>query len=62
MALNLLPIFLLMQPRMWFCTLLHCKGMLLTLVQLVVYHQDSLVIVEIGLSTPFSPHPVFIVL
>lgn len=61
MALSLLPSFVLMQPRMWFCTLLHCKGMLLALVNLVI-HQESTVVVETELPAASSPHPVCIVL
>lgn len=61
MALTLLPVFSLMQPRMWFCNPLLCKDMLFTLVQIVVY-KNSPVVVETELSPSSSLHPVCTIL
>lgn len=51
---NLLPVFPLRQSRIWVWTVLHHKGMLLALVQLV--HQDALTVLQTELYTPLSPH------
>lgn len=55
MVLTLLPVFSLRQSRIWFWIVLHHKGMLLALVQLV--HQDS--VLQTELYTPPSPHCLF---